>query len=117
MTIINLTPHAIGVIDGVDGVTVHTIEPSGQVARVSTRAVPQGTLGLPGGVVLPVVSTFYGDVTGIPAVGGEKFLVSSLVLDRLPIEYRGQAFAPDTGPTALRNDAGQVIAVRQFRTV
>lgn len=116
MTIINLTPHAIGVLDGVDGVTVHTLAPSGQVARVSTRAVIQGTLGLPGGVVLPVVSTLYGDVEGIPAVGGEKFIVSSLVLDRLPVEYRGQAFAPDTGPTAVRKD-GQVIAVRQFRTV
>ena len=114
--ILNLTPHAIGVIDGVDGVTVHTIPASGQVARVSTRAVPQGTLGLPGGVVLPVVATMYGDVEGIPAPGGEKFLVSSLVLDRLGPEYRGQAFAPDTGPTAVRKD-GQIVAVRQFRTV
>lgn len=117
MNIINLTPHDIGVIDGVDGVTVHTIPASGQVARVATRAVPVGTLGLPGGVVLPVTSTVYGDVTGIPAPGGEKFLVSSLVLDRLGPEYRGQAFAPDTGKTAIRDDAGQVVAVRQFRTV
>lgn len=112
----NLTPHAIGVLDGVDGVTVHTIAPSGQVARVAATPVVQGTLGLPGGVVLPVVSTVYGDVEGIPPVGGEKFIVSSLVLDRLGVEYRGQAFAPDTGPTALRKD-GQVVAVRQFRTV
>ena len=116
MTIINLTPHTINVVDGVDGVTVHTIPASGQVARVSTRAVPQGTLGLLGGVVLPVVSTHYGDVEGVPAPGGEKFLVSSMVLDRLGPEYRGQAFAPDTGPSAVRKD-GQVVAVRQFRTV
>lgn len=113
---LNLTPHAIGVLDGVDGVTVHTIAPSGQVARVAATPVLQGTLGLPGGVVLPIVSTSYGDVEGIPAVGGEKFLVSSLVLDRLGPEYRGQAFAPDTGPSAVRKD-GQVVAVRQFRTV
>lgn len=114
---LNLTPHTINVVDGVDGETLHAIPASGQVARVATRAVPQGTLGLQGGVVLPVVATVYGDVEGIPAPGGEKFLVSSLVLDRLGVEYRGQAFAPDTGPTALRNAAGQVIAVRQFRTV
>ena len=113
---LNLTPHAIGVVDGVDGETVHTIPASGQVARVSTRAVPQGTLGLPGGVVLPVVAMIYGDVEGVPAPGGEKFIVSSMVLDRLGPEYRGQAFAPDTGPTALRKD-GQIVAVRQFRTV
>jgi hypothetical protein len=113
---LNLTPHAIGVIDGVDGETIHQIPASGQVARVETRAVLQGTLGLPGGVILPVTSTSYGDVTGIPAPGGEKFLVSSLVLDRLGPEYRGQAFAPDTGPTAVRKD-GQIVAVRQFRTV
>lgn len=113
---LNLTPHAIGVIDGVDGVTVHNIPASGQVARVAATPVIQGTLGLPGGVVVPVTSTVYGDVTGIPAPGGEKFIVSSLVLDRLPVEYRGQAFAPDTGPSAVRKD-GQVVAVRQFRTV
>ena len=113
---INLTPHAIGVLDGVDGVTVHTIAPSGQVARVAATPVLQGTLGLPGGVVVPVTSTSYGDVEGVPAPGGEKFLVSSLVLDRLGPEYRGQAFAPDTGPSAVRKD-GQVVAVRQFRTV
>lgn len=114
--ILNLTPHAIGVLDGVDGVTVHTIAPSGQVARVAATPVLQGTLGLPGGVVVPVTSTSYGDVEGVPAPGGEKFLVSSLVLDRLGPEYRGQAFAPDTGPSAVRKD-GQVVAVRQFRTV
>lgn len=113
---LNLTPHAIGVVDGVDGETVHILPASGQVARVSTRAVPQGTLGLPGGVVLPVMTTVYGDVENVPAPGGEKFLVSSIVLDRLGPEYRGQAFAPDTGPTAVRKD-GQVVAVRQFRTV
>ena len=113
---INLTPHTINVVDGTDGVTVHAIPASGQVARVATASVLQGTLGLPGGVVLPVVATIYGDVTGVPAPGGEKFLVSSLVLDRLGAEYRGQAFAPDTGPSALRKD-GQVVAVRQFRTV
>lgn len=113
---INLTPHTINVVDGVDGETIHQIPASGQVARVATASVLQGTLGLPGGVVVPVTSTRYGDVEGIPAPGGEKFLVSSLVLDRLPVEYRGQAFAPDTGPSALRKD-GQVVAVRQFRTV
>lgn len=114
---LNLTPHAIGVVDGVDGETIHQIPASGQVARVAATPVIQGTIGLPGGVVLPVTSTVYGDVEGVPAPGGEKFLVSSLVLDRLGFEYRGQAFAPDTGPTALRNAAGQIVAVRQFRTV
>lgn len=114
---LNLTPHAIGVIDGVDGETIHQIPASGQVARVAATPVPVGTIGLPGGVVVPVTSTVYGDVTGVPAPGGEKFIVSSMVLDRLPVEYRGQAFAPDTGKTAIRDDAGQVIAVRQFRTV
>ena len=113
---LNLTPHAIGVVDGVDGLTVHTIPASGQVARVVTALRTLGTLGLPGGVVVPVTSTI-NVVTGIPAPGGEKFIVSSLVLDRLGQEYRGQAFAPDTGPTAVRKDDGQVIAVRQFRTV
>ena len=114
---INLTPHTINVVDGVDGETLVAILASGQVARVATTPLTLGTLGLPGGVVVPVTSTLYGDVTGIPAPGGEKLIVSSVVLDSLGPEYRGQAFAPDTGPTAVRKDDGQVIAVRQFRTV
>lgn len=112
MTIINLTPHDIHVV-GADGQTV-VFPASGVCARVSSSDEIVGELDL-GEFDLPVVSTAYGRVEGIPESG--MFLVSAMVLAQLGEEYRNRAFAPDTGKTAVRNDAGQVVAVRQFRTV
>lgn len=66
---------------------------------------------------IPVVVTNYGDVENVPPAGTEKFLVSAMVLARLGSEYRGWAFAPDTGATAIRNDKGQIEAVTQLVTV
>ena len=56
-------------------------------------------------------------MVGVPEVGGEKFLVSAMVLGALGVEYRGQAFAPDTGSTAIRDDMGQIKAVTRLKTV
>lgn len=106
----NLTPHDIVVYVG--GNTEHVFVKSGEVARVSVTDV---VIGQEFGVEI-VVSEF-GEVVGIPEVGGEKFLVSSMVLSALPIEYRGQAFAPDTGSTAIRDDMGQIKAVTRLKTV
>lgn len=102
---LNLTPHAITV-----GSTI--IEPSGTLARVSmteevTHLVVLG---------VPVITRKAGSVTGIPEVGGEQFLVSSMVLDALGSEYAGQAFAPDTGSTAIRNEKGHIVSVTQLVT-
>jgi hypothetical protein len=36
----------------------------------------------------------------------------------LPVAYIEQYdYAPDSGPTAIRNDAGQVVGVTRFKTV
>ena len=106
----NLTPHDIVVYVG--GNTEHVFVKSGEVARVSVTDV---VIGHEDGIEI-VVSEF-GEVVGIPEVGGEKFLVSSMVLSALPIEYRGQAFAPDTGSTAIRDDMWQIKAVTRLKTV
>ena len=85
---------------------------SGEVARVSVTDV---VIGHEDGIEI-VVSNF-GDVVGVPEVGGEKFLVSAMVLGALGVEYRGQAFAPDTGSTAIRDDMWQIKAVTRLKTV
>ena len=105
----NLTPHDIVVSVGN---TEHVFVKSGEVARVSVTDV---VIGHEDGIEI-VVSNF-GDVVGVPEVGGEKFLVSAMVLGALGVEYRGQAFAPDTGSTAIRNDMGHIKAVTRLKTV
>ena len=106
----NLTPHDIVVYVGGD--TEHVFVKSGEVARVSVTDV---VIGHEDGIEI-VVSNF-GDVVGVPEVGGEKFLVSAMVLGALGVEYRGQAFAPDTGSTAIRDDMWQIKAVTRLKTV
>ena len=110
MELLNLTPHAI-VVRTTDG-TDTTYPASGELARVSVETTVIDTVN-----GIDIVANIYGEVVNVPPVGGECFLVSSMVLDRLDVSYRGQAFAPDTGPSALRNDKGHIIAVTRLRTV
>ena len=107
----NLTPHAVVV--SVAG-TVEVIQPSGTVARVSTSE--QG-VGLCPTTHAPVIRRSFGEVENIGSTSDGPCLVSSLVLSALGSEWRGVAFAPDTGDTAIRNDKGQIIAVTRLVTV
>jgi hypothetical protein len=104
----NLTPHAI-VIRTAEGDT--TVEPSGSVARVASTetVVPAGT-GI-AGVDIPVATREWGEVSGLPAEG-EPCIVSALVLGRVP--GRKGVYAPDTGPTAIRDEKGQIMAVTRL---
>ena len=102
---INLTPHAITVrVNGVDT----TIQPSGTLARVTSSEQVVGVCPLSGA---PIIRRVFGEATGLPE-NGEPCLVSALVLSACP--NRAGVFAPDTGPTAIRNDAGQVVAVTRL---
>jgi hypothetical protein len=104
--LINLTPHAI-TIRAQDGAEV-TIPPSGTVARVSTTDEVVGTCPITGA---PIVRRVFGEVAGLPEAG-MPCIVSALVLSAVP--GRAGVYAPDTGPTAIRNDAGQIIAVTRL---
>lgn len=112
---LNLTPHAVDIANE-QGEVVATIERSGQVARVGVKSVPVGELEL-GGVIVPTFTNVYEEVQGMPEDKTQKVLVSAMVLARLGSEYKGIAFAPDTGKTAVRNEQGHIVAVRGFVTV
>lgn len=107
----NLTPHVVVV--SVAG-TVEVIQPSGTVARVSTT---EQSAGLCPVTYAPVIRRTFGDVENIGSPSDGPCLVSSLVLSALGSEWRGVAFAPDTGDTAIRNDKGHIIAVTRLVTV
>lgn len=108
MKLINLTPHEI-VINN------KALPASGQIARVKVEQVEVSTLTLDGHV-LPVVVNSYGEVEGLPAPqDGVGYIVSGLVLQALEAQgiYRGDVYAPDTGPTAIREN-GQIKAVTRL---
>jgi hypothetical protein len=98
MNIINLTPHAINIINGD---TTTKIDPSGTVARVSVQVVATDN---------PMLYTQqYGDVQDLPAPQDNTiYIVSALVLARVP--NRTDIYAPLTAQ-AIRNDTGQIIGV------
>lgn len=104
---INLTPHAI-TLQMMDSTI--TIPPSGMVARVATKEEYVGNARI-GDSIIPVYRRTFGEVEGLPEEGN-MCLVSTLVLSAVP--GRKNLFAPDTGPTAIRNHKGYLEAVTRL---
>jgi hypothetical protein len=84
------------------------------VARVATEETVVSSVAL-NGATIPVVVRQFGQATGLP-VEDEGCIVSSLVLEAVRAQqpWRRQVFAPDTGATAIRDDAGRIVAVRRL---
>ena len=102
---INLTPHEIKIIT--EGGEL-SIPPSGTIARVKTIERDAGTL-----AGIPVVSRQFGEVENLPdPEEGIAYIVSALVLEAA--KGRDDVYAPDTGPTAIRNESGQIMAVTRL---
>lgn len=105
LELVNLTPHEIVLRTDQGDIK---IAPNAPAARC---AVEQETIGMINGI--PLVKTVYGTVTGVPDPQKDViFITSSLVASRLP--ERSDVVAPDTGPTAVREN-GQIVAVTRFQ--
>lgn len=111
---LNMTPHAIVIETAYGGRFM--VEPSGVVARVSTSQRAAGEV-----MGVPVRVNSVGDVVGLPAVEdmheGDIYLVSGMVLSALGPAYAGKVFSPDTGASAIRDEAGHIVAVTALLTV
>lgn len=110
-TFINTTPHVLTIrANGTD-----TVVPTSEyLARCSVEQVRVADV-----AGIPTFVNQYGAVKGMPSPtilpDGTYVLVSAMVLAQLdPTVWSGLAFAPDTGKTAIRNEAGQVVAVTQL---
>lgn len=121
MRVVNLTPHRIIIRSG-DRALV--FEPSGEVARVGTRATDAGRVFLERGFGVPCEIKEYTSVEGLPLEAdwpGSTYLVSGVVLEALKARgtRRGDVAAPATGPNdgAVRDAAGQVIAVTKLNVL
>ena len=94
--IINLTPHAVNIGD-------RTIQPSGQIARVSQVNQPSGDFD-----GIPLVVGVYGDTVGLPPQQDGTFYIVSALL-RVANSQRKDIGSP---ADLVRNEAGQIIGCR-----
>lgn len=93
----NLTPHTVNLVTD-NGELV--LEPSGELARVSTIEEPDGFLD---GV--EIFQLTYGSVEGLPdPIDGTYYVVSKMVRDACP--DRTDLFYPTR---LLRDDAGRIV--------
>lgn len=103
MLFVNLTPHAIHVLKGEK---IVEFPASGKVARLQTLTEPRPEID-----GFRVDATRYGDVSDLPEPeDGMVFIVSQMIVAAV---RRPDVVAPDTGPTAIREN-GQIKAVRGF---
>lgn len=59
-----------------------------------------------------MIKNTYGDMTGLPGPAPDTiYIVSSLVLAALQGKGRTDVVAPDTGPPAIRDAQGRIVAV------
>lgn len=104
--IINLNKHDIIIVVGGER---HVFPPSGSIANVATKDVEADCAG-----GFPCVVVEYGEITGLPEPKANTYyIVNMLVLERAPAN-RTDLLAPDTGPSAIREN-GQVKAVTRFK--
>ena len=103
-TIINKTPHTISIVNAT-GETI-TVPATAPAARVTVTNVV-----MPAVAGISVNRQSFGEIENLPAPEEDTiFIVSALVGGR--VSGRSDVFGPDTGPTAIRNEAGQIVAVR-----
>ena len=109
MNIMNMTPHAINLMDA-EGTVIMTVEPSGIIARAAQTREQTGTLDLGNGVQFPVNKSVYGEVVGLPAAEeGTIYVVSALTAQAVP--ERADVFIVDN---AVRDEAGRIIGCMGF---
>ena len=115
MKLLNLTPHNVTfLLTGAALGAEHTVPTSGTVARVTMKTEHQGTVRVPGGYINVAIPE-YGEVLGLPPQTEDTALiVSTMVADALRGSGRTDIYVPDSGPDAVRDDKGQVKAVRRL---
>lgn len=118
MPLVNFTPHTIVV--RIPNFPDKTFPPdeNGRVARVSTIEKEEKPYYFSSeeGCQVPTISRQMGSVEIPTLEDGEYAIVSSMVLDAAKAQNHpmlSRLFAPDSGPTAIR-EKGQVVAVTRL---
>ena len=86
--------------------------PSGQV--VSWQVLTETWIDALDGV--PTILSSFGALEGLPSMEpGVIYLTSTPAAQKAASLGRLDVLSPDTGPTAIRNEKGQVVAVTRFQ--
>ena len=102
MTIINLTPHPINIIDE-EGNIIKVFESAG-VARATQEDAEIGTL-----EGIPIIETEFGELIGLPEYSqGTYYIVSAITAKAASLSGRNTRDLFLTGKT-VRNSDGQII--------
>jgi len=109
MNIINLTPHAINVMDK-EGNVIASFPPSGTVARAAT--ITEQLADLDG---VPVLRQAFGAVEGLSDPQPDTIYLVSMVVGQAIGHTRTDIYGPDTSPAgAVRDAEGRIIGTRQL---
>lgn len=110
MTLINLTPHAISILDEANNPVL--VLPSAGVARAASTRTCVGTVDAEG-ISIPVNATSFGEVVGLPdQQPGVGYVVS--VLTAQAVKGRDDVFVTDD---AVRDAEGRIIGCRALARV
>lgn len=106
--IVNLTPHKITFVTDKGNLS---IDPSGELARVSAKVEETGHIYVTKfGISVPITETTYGEVEGLPDPKENTiFVVSSLVAQRVP--EREDVFIPSE---SVRDEKGRIIGCKSL---
>lgn len=86
-----------------------TLPKSEKPCKVETK---QRIIGKVAGI--PIAETHFEKIVNLPdSEDGVYYIVSRVTMDFVPFD-REDVFCVDTGPTAVRDDNGQVIAITQL---
>jgi hypothetical protein len=108
MKLINLTPHVVNIYDNDGKTLVMSLEPSGQIARVSMDRQLAGRI-----AGIPVYRNVPGEVTGVPPCSESDadpkigYVVSAMV--RLALPANDDVFSPGE---LIRDEKGQPIGCK-----
>jgi len=109
MELINLTPHAVTVVDG-DNNVIASI-PSSGVARASQQDVPAGSIEFDGASI-PVVKTEFGGVELPELAEGVVYIVSMITVQAAKAVGRSVEDLLFPSGIPIRDANGQIIGVR-----
>jgi hypothetical protein len=121
MRLINLTPHPVTLrIRGAGvnyGEEATVTLPSSGLARLEVKDYPLDPMAIddpawPDGGYINVAERSFGDIVGLPAPAERTIYIVSLPVAQRAAELgRTDVYAPDTGPSALRDAKGNILAV------
>lgn len=100
MNLINLTPHALRIRvnsdnrDAIPDPSDIVLDPAPTPARVSVKTVQVGDVN-----GIPVVSSQYGDIVGLPdPIDGVVYVASMVVAQKAALDGRNDVVSPNTAP-------------------